>query len=85
MIARLDPGAFNIPEVTASFIPDNISEVGSAMYFSFVTLTTLGYGDITPINAFARTLAYLEAAAGQIYLTVLIASLVGMHITRRSD
>jgi voltage-gated potassium channel Kch len=85
MIARLDPDAFNIPEVTASFIPDNISEVGSAMYFSFVTLTTLGYGDITPINVFARTLAYLEAAAGQIYLTVLIASLVGMHITRRSD
>jgi voltage-gated potassium channel Kch len=85
IIARLDPGAFNIPEATAGFIAENISDVGSAMYFSFVTLTTLGYGDITPINAFARALAYLEAATGQIYLTVLIASLVGMHITRRSN
>jgi hypothetical protein len=82
IIARVDPNAFLIPETTASFIADNISEVGSAMYFSFVTLTTLGYGDITPINAVARSLAYLEAATGQIYLTVLIASLVGMHISR---
>jgi hypothetical protein len=51
------------------------------MYFSFVTLTTLGYGDITPINEFARSLAFLEAATGQFYLTVLIASLVGIHIS----
>ena len=56
-------------------------EIGSAMYFSFVTLTTLGYGDITPVNSFARSLAFLEAAMGQIYLTVLIASLVGVHIS----
>ena len=80
IIARIDPEAFSIPEVTASYLGSSISEVSSAMYFSFVTLTTLGYGDITPVNGFARTLAYLEAAAGQIYLTVLIASLVGMHI-----
>ena len=66
--------------MTASYLGSSISEVSSAMYFSFVTLTTLGYGDITPVNSFARSLAYLEAAAGQIYLTVLIASLVGMHI-----
>ena len=81
MIARYDPGAFNIPALTASYIGDNLTEVSGSMYYSFVTLTTLGYGDITPINAFARTLAYLEAATGQIYLTVLIASLVGMHIS----
>jgi hypothetical protein len=80
IIARIDPAAFSIPEVTASYLGSSISEVSSAMYFSFVTLTTLGYGDITPVNSFARTLAYLEAATGQIYLTVLIASLVGMHI-----
>jgi hypothetical protein len=80
IIARMDPSAFNIPELTASYIGNNIGDVSSAMYFSFVTLTTLGYGDITPVNHFARTLAYLEAATGQVYLTVLIASLVGMHI-----
>lgn len=81
IIGRIDPNAFTIPETTASYLGDNLSDVSSAMYFSFVTLTTLGYGDITPINDFARSLAFLEAAMGQIYLTVLIASLVGVHIS----
>ncbi len=81
VIGRVDPNAFTIPATTASYLGDNLSDVSSAMYFSFVTLTTLGYGDITPINDFARSLAFLEAAMGQIYLTVLIASLVGVHIS----
>lgn len=54
-------------------------------YHSFVTLTTLGYGDVTPVAPVARTLCYLEAVLGQMYLTVLVAALVGLHIaTRRS-
>ena len=81
IIGRLDEKAFRIPQITQEYLGDSIGEVGAAMYFSFVTLTTLGYGDITPINAIARVLAYLEAAIGQVYLTVLIASLVGMHIS----
>jgi hypothetical protein len=81
IIARVDSNAFNIPETTASYLGDSLIDLSSAMYFSFVTLTTLGYGDITPINEFARSLAFLEAAMGQIYLTVLIASLVGIHIS----
>lgn len=81
VIGRIDPNAFSIPAATASYLGDNLGDVSSAMYFSFVTLTTLGYGDITPINDFARSLAFLEAAMGQIYLTVLIASLVGVHIS----
>ena len=80
-IAHVDPGAFNIPEATAVYLGDDILGLSSAMYFSFVTLTTLGYGDITPISDAARSLAFLEAAMGQIYLTVLIASLVGVHIS----
>ncbi len=59
------------------------------VYYSFVTLTTLGYGDIVPISPSARALATLEALTGQLYLTVLVARLVGLHIThssrRRSD
>ena len=51
-------------------------ESGSILYFSFVTLTTLGYGDITPHTPFARMLAVLEAATGTLYLAVLISSLV---------
>lgn len=76
LIAQATPGAFNGLEQLPWY--ENFADVS---YYSYVTLTTLGYGDITPINAFARSLAYLEAATGQIYLTVLIASLVGIHIT----
>ena len=85
IIGHIDPGAFNIPATTANYLGDDVSSLGSAMYFSFVTLTTLGYGDITPINPFARSLAFLEAAMGQIYLTVLIASLVGVHISSSGE
>ncbi len=49
-------------------------------YLSFTTLTTLGYGDVVPRSPVARTLAMLEALTGQIYLAVLIARLVGLHI-----
>jgi hypothetical protein len=51
-------------------------------YFSFVTITTLGYGDITPASEIARSLALLEAVIGQIYLVVLIARLMGIHIAQ---
>jgi len=51
-----------------------------ALYFSYVTLTTLGYGDISPVKDPARTLVFLEAITGQLYLVVLVARLVGLHI-----
>lgn len=51
------------------------------LYYSFVTLSTLGYGDITPVTPIARTLAYIEALFGQFYIAILVASFVGMHIT----
>ena len=53
------------------------------LYFSFVTLTTLGYGDISPVNAYRETLAILEAVVGQMYLTVLVAGLVGAYLSDR--
>lgn len=53
------------------------------VYYSFVTLTTLGYGDIVPTQPLARALAASEALLGQIYLTVLVAALVGMHLSQR--
>lgn len=75
------------------FQPESFSGLGSQVgqgvfaeliYYSFVTLTTLGYGDITPIAPLARTLSYIESISGQIYLTVLVAALVGMHISKKS-
>ncbi len=52
------------------------------LYYSFVTLTTLGYGEITPASPVAQTLAYMEAVSGQFYLTILVAALVGMLLSR---
>ena len=47
------------------------------IYFSFVTLTTLGYGDITPLLPVPRFFVYMESVVGQLYLAVLVASLIG--------
>jgi voltage-gated potassium channel Kch len=49
-------------------------------YFSVVTLTTTGFGDITPVSPFARTLTMMEALVGQLYPAILIARLVSLHI-----
>lgn len=53
------------------------------LYFSFVTLASLGYGDIAPASNLIRTLAYLEAITGQFYLAVMVASLVGAFTSHR--
>ena len=50
------------------------------LYFSFVTMTTLGYGDILPVSATARGLAYMQAVVGQFYIAMLVAGLVGAYI-----
>ncbi len=64
---------------------DYVGRVMQMRYFSFETLTTLGYGDIVPRSPAARMLATIEAVMGQIYLTVLIARLVGLHIAHASS
>jgi voltage-gated potassium channel Kch len=70
LVFVLDPQSFAIEGATlAHFI-----------YYSYVTLTTLGYGDIAPLSPVGKSLAYVEAVIGQIYLTVLIARLVALHI-----
>lgn len=54
------------------------------LYFSYVTITTLGYGDVLPLTQKASSLVILEALTGQIYLVVIVAWLVGMYVSRRS-
>jgi len=56
-----------------------------AIYFSFVTIGTLGYGDIVPISEPARGLAIVEAVSGQMYLAVLVARLVSLYAQQRRD
>lgn len=54
------------------------------IYFSFITLTTVGYGDVRPIHPVVRSLAVAEALVGQLYLAILIGSLVGMALQAKS-
>ena len=56
---------------------------GRFVYFSFVTLTTTGYGDITAVHPFARSLAIVEALIGQLFPTILLARLVSMELYYR--
>ena len=81
-VALLEPGSFAIAVSGQTSQGDVLPDF---FYYSFVTLTTLGYGDITPVGPFARSLSTLEAVVGQIYLTVLIARLVGLHISGSRD
>jgi hypothetical protein len=75
VLEMLQPGSFDIPE--------NVSRESSYFtYYSYVTLTTLGFGDITPITEQARSLSALEAIVGPIYLAILVARLVGMSISQ---
>jgi len=76
--AMLAPGSFSGPGVLG---PDQSSTVRDLIYFSFVTLTTLGYGDISPVASGARTLAWMEAVFGQLYLAVTIARMVSLQVS----
>lgn len=85
VIDIFEPGAFAYPvqlpgEPTPGLRMDRNGNT-IALYFSFSTLTTLGYGDIVPAAPVARMLACLEALTGNLYLTVLVARLVGLHIS----
>jgi hypothetical protein len=57
----------------------------TGFYFSFITLSTVGYGDITPVSRMARWLAAMEAMTGLLYVAVLIARLVALYSTPKSD
>ena len=78
LIAMLYPGSFAIAHSELQGVA-NIY-----IYFSLVTITTLGYGDITPIGSHAVSMAVLEAVTGQIYLVVVVAWFVGMYVSRKS-
>jgi hypothetical protein len=64
-------------------IEGNLIIAGKLVYFSFVTLTTTGYGDITPLHPYARSLANLEAIFGQLYPATLLARLVTLELEQR--
>jgi hypothetical protein len=75
LVAALAPGAF------ATARPET-PQGRTFVYFSFVTLTTVGYGDVTPVHHAARSLALVEALTGQLYPAILIARIVTLHAQR---
>jgi len=77
LVHRFVPGSFNGLDASGDSM-----EGFSLIYYSFVTLTTLGYGDITPEGAIARSLAYLAAIAGQFYIAILVAMVVGQFLSQ---
>ena len=83
LLDEMQPGSFAVLAETPR--PDYAAQVMQLRYFSFTTLTTVGYGDILPRSPATRTMAVLEAVMGQIYLTVLVARLVGLHIVQASS
>lgn len=76
LVARLNPAAFTQPAFPGA---DTVLTGFDAFYFSFITLCTLGYGDITPASKIARMLAVSEGITGLFYMAVLISRLVSMH------
>ncbi|GBE09073.1 MAG TPA: two pore domain potassium channel family protein [Gammaproteobacteria bacterium] len=78
LIAEASPDAFNGLQQAPWY--DNFSQLS---YYSFVTLTTLGYGDISPVSPIAQFLAYMEAIVGIFYTTILVASLIGARMSDR--
>ncbi len=87
ILETVRPGSFSSVTATSNAVTSVESarlQAAQFSYFSFVTLSTLGYGDITPLTRPARNLAALEAIFGQLYLAVLIARLVSQQGTSKS-
>jgi len=83
-IALVDPNAFALSDALEDELAVKSGErgLGVLTYFSFVTMSTLGYGDVSPVSSAARSFAWIQAVLGQLYLAITIAALVGAHIAR---
>ncbi len=83
-LSLVDPQAFN---GVSDFRFDDAQLLRSTfmdlLYYSYVTLSTLGYGEITPVSRAAQALAYLEAIGGVMYVAVLVSALVGSYGSKR--
>jgi len=76
------PGSFNFSAVPLDSPESSRVDFQIFTYYSFVTLTTLGYGEYLPVSPPARAFSYLETAVGQVFLAVLVARLLGLHLAR---
>jgi hypothetical protein len=79
LVLYFDTDAFSLASGSDSTLMSNL------VYFSFVTLTTVGYGDITAVHPIARSMAMVEALTGQLFPAILIARLVSMEVTHSAS
>jgi hypothetical protein len=82
LIYLLRPDSFRTADVIAGRLGDWYSQRFLFSYFSIMTLTTLGYNDITPIGTLALTLSWVEVVFGQFYIAVVVAQLVGLRLAQ---
>jgi hypothetical protein len=85
LIVLVTPDAFNMSPDMKTQLADWNGSVALFRYFSFVTLTTVGFGDITPIRPPATTLVWLEALFGQFYVAIVVAQLVAVRLTQAME
>jgi hypothetical protein len=85
MLDAVWPGSFEVGSQLRERVQADSSRIHLFTYYSFITLTTVGYGDVTPLSMPARTCAWLEALTGQFYLAVLVAGLVGALLSKKLE
>ncbi len=78
VVYLLDSKSFRFPD--GHIVGEALEERYEFIYYSFVTLTTVGFGDVAPLTALARGLTTLEAVTGQLYIALLVARLVGLYV-----
>jgi hypothetical protein len=84
MLYAANPAAFQLGDSVRMQIEQADYSRHIFIYYSFVTLTTVGYGDVIPLSVPARTLSWVEAMAGQLYLAILVAGLISALVASKS-
>jgi voltage-gated potassium channel len=83
LVCFIDPTSFSFEHLTGEMNP-SYSYFSNYTYYAFVTLTTLGYGDVVPLSPAARSLSIFTSITGQMYVAIIIAALVSKYLGQRS-
>jgi len=79
LITHVDPTAFSFSHLKEPMLPE-FYYIGEYIYYDFVTLTTLGYGDVVPLTPAAKSFSIFTAITGQMYVAIIIATLVSKYL-----
>jgi voltage-gated potassium channel len=83
LVCAIDPTAYSFKHLSDKMDP-SVSYSSNYIYFGFVTLTTLGYGDIAPLTPVAKSLSNFISVAGQMYVAIIIAALVSKYLGQKN-